>query len=287
MNQTPRATEHFFTVDVEEYFQVSTFEPYLDRGDWDKMPSRVAVGVEELLAALERCGAHGTFFTLGWIAKRHRRLVESIALAGHEVASHGWDHRRVTTLTPDAFREQVRSSKATLEDIVGTAVLGYRAPSFSIVKGLEWALDILAEEGYRYDSSLYPVQRPGYGYAGGQRDPYWLERPSGRLAEFPPATLRRLGLNLPAAGGAYLRILPLGLVRTAIREFNGRGIPTTVYIHPWEVDPEQPRIRVRTLARMRHYTGLERTLERLERLLSEFRFTSISRSPHLNSQATV
>ena len=185
-------------------------------------------------------------------------MVRAIARAGHEVASHGWDHRRVTEQSPEQFRDSVRRTKRLLEDLAGAAVLGFRAPSYSIVAGCEWALDVLVEEGYRYDSSLFPVRRPGYGYAHGARDPHWLERPAGRLAEVPPATLRVLGVNLPAAGGAYFRLFPYALVASALRAFERRGVPGTFYIHPWEIDPEQPRFAVPAMTRMRHYEGLDR-----------------------------
>jgi polysaccharide deacetylase family protein (PEP-CTERM system associated) len=164
-----------------------------------------------------------------------------------------------------------------LEGITGAPVLGFRAPSFSIVPGREWALDILIEEGYGYDSSLFPVRRPGggYGYPSGLSDPHWLERPAGRLAEIPPTTLHWGGLRLPAAGGAYLRLLPFGIVRTALRQCERRGAPGTFYIHTWEVDPNQPRLDVPLLTRVRHYGGLRGTLRRLDRLFSEFRFTAV------------
>jgi len=270
-------TLHHFTVDVEEHFQVSAFEGRVSRGDWDRLPSRVEGNVDRLLALLARHGARGTFFTLGWVAERHPAMIKRIVGAGHELASHGWDHARVTQIGPGEFRESVRRTKRVLEDLSGAPVLGYRAPSFSIVPGREWALDVLVEEGYRYDSSLFPVRRPGgYGYASGGRDPYWLERPAGKLAELPPATLRRFGNNLPAGGGAYFRIFPYGLVRAAIREYDRRGVPAMFYLHPWELDPDQPRHDVPWSARFRHYTGLARTLPRLERLLTEFRFTAVA-----------
>lgn len=266
-------TVHHFTVDVEEYFQVSALEPYIARCHWEGMQSRVAVGVSCLLELLERYDTRATFFVLGWIADRHPSVVESIIGAGHEVASHGWEHRRVTRLTPAEFRESVRSTKSILEDITGAPVIGFRAPSFSIVPGLEWALDVLIEEGYRYDSSLFPVRRQGYGYPEGERDAHWLERPAGRLLEVPPATLRRWGRNFPAGGGAYFRLLPYRLIRAAVADYERRTIPATFYIHPWEVDPKQPRIPLLSWrTRIRHYGGLERTVRRLERLLRDFRF---------------
>lgn len=266
---------HHFSVDVEEYFHVSAFERLVRYADWDGYESRVNDSVARLLDLLARRQTRATFFVLGWVAERHPGLVRRIAAAGHEIASHGWDHARVTSQSPLAFRDSIRRTKIFLEDLAGAPVVGFRAPSFSIVPGKEWALDVLLEEGYRYDSSLFPVRRNGYGYAAGRRDPHWLERPTGRLAEVPPATLRRWGAQLPAGGGAYFRLLPYGVVRTALRDCERRGVPGTFYIHPWELDPEQPRLDVPWLTRVRHYGGLERTLPRLERLLGEFRFTAI------------
>lgn len=269
-------TEHHFTVDVEEHFQVLALEPFVAREQWDTLESRVANNTSRLLDQMARHGARGTFFVLGWVAERQPELVRRIASLGHEVASHGQDHRRVTHQTPEEFRESVRRAKRVLEDVSGAEVLGFRAPSFSIVTGTEWALDILLEEGYRYDSSLFPIRRPGYGYAGGRRDPHWLSRASGRLWEVPPVTLRLYGLNLPAAGGAYFRLLPYALVSAALRQAEARGVPGTFYLHPWEVDPDQPRFDVPLATRVRHYGGLGRMTGRLERLLGEFRFTTIA-----------
>lgn len=275
---------HHFTVDVEEHFQVSALEPYVPRSQWDSIESRVAPNTTRLLDLLRETNQRATFFVLGWVAQRAPALVRTIAAEGHEVASHGWDHRRVTDETPDEFRLSVRRSKDALEQIVGKAVLGYRAPSFSIVRGRDWALDILVEEGYVYDSSLFPIRRPGYGYAASQRIPHFLARRPGRLAEFPPATVRVLGVNLPAAGGAYLRLLPSALVRAAVRDAESRGVPAMLYIHPWELDPDQPRIPVSFATRIRHYGGLRRTIPRLRRLFREFRFGTVADSlPALTS----
>ena len=277
---------HSFTVDVEEHFQVSAFEPFVSRDDWDRHESRVEANTRQLLDLLRQHGARGTFFVLGWVAERHQSLVRAIAAGGHEIASHGWDHRRVTHQTPAEFRDSVRRSRQLLRDLSGQPVLGFRAPSFSIVPGREWALDILIEEGYAYDSSLFPIRRPGYGYGGAPREPHWIARPGGKLYEVPPATLRRFGWTLPAAGGAYLRIFPYRLVRDALRDFARRGISTTFYVHPWEVDPGQPRIAAGATARFRHYTGLKRTVPRLERLLGEFPFGSIlETAPDLGTPA--
>lgn len=268
---SPRVRHHF-TVDVEEYFQVAAMEPHVARSDWASIPSRVEIGTRLLLELLAERGQLGTFFTLGWVAEHQPWLVREIADAGHEVASHGWGHERVTTITPAQFRESVRSSKRALEDLTGAPVLGYRAPSFSIVRGGEWALDILLEEGYRYDSSLYPVPRSGYGYAGGGRDPYVIPRAAGQLHEAPPATLHALGRPLPAGGGAYFRLFPYAVTRAAFASAERRGVPGTFYIHPWELDPAQPRLPVPLTTRVRHYGGVAGTAGRIRRLLSEFEF---------------
>jgi polysaccharide deacetylase family protein (PEP-CTERM system associated) len=271
--------EHHFTVDVEEYFQVSALEPFVARDSWEHRERRLAVGMDRLLRLLDDGGASATFFVLGWVAERDPEIVRRMVASGHEVASHGYAHRRVSTMTPDEFRVSVRRSREILEDVTGAPVTGYRAPTFSILPGSEWALDILLEEGYRYDSSLFPVPRPGYGtVASAPRDPYWLTRNGTRLLEVPPATLRRFGTNVPAAGGAYLRLLPYGLTRLAIREAEARGVPATLYVHPWELDPEQPRLPVPLSVRLRHYGGLSRMEGRLERVLRDFRFRPIART---------
>jgi len=276
MQTTNRSTTHFFTVDVEEYFQVKALESVVSRDQWLTRPSRVARSVDALLTTLDNHGVRGTFFVLGWVARQRPQVVRSIVDAGHEIASHGYSHERVTALTPDAFREDVRSSKQVLEDVSGTEVLGYRAPSFSIIPGYEWAFDTLIEEGFRYDSSLFPIRRRGYGYPSAPRVPHLIHRQAGVLAEFPLATTRFLNVPVPAAGGGYLRQFPLGVIRRAFREATQRGESATFYIHPWEIDPDQPRLPVSQLNRIRHYRGLDSTLDRIERLLEEFRFDTIA-----------
>jgi polysaccharide deacetylase family protein (PEP-CTERM system associated) len=267
---------HFFTVDVEEYFQVAALAPWAPRTEWGRFESRVEAQVDRLLELLARHDARGTFFTVGWVAERHPAMIRAIAAAGHELASHTWDHRKITEQTPQELRESIRRTKHTLEDLGGSPVIGFRAPSFSIVRGTEWSLDVLLEEGYRYDSSLFPVRRRGYGYLGGARDPYWIERPAGRLAEIPPATVKVGAMTLPAAGGAYFRLLPYALVRAALRSAESRSVPATFYIHPWEYDPGQPHLPVSPLAHVRHYGKLAGVWPRLERLLRDFRFAAIA-----------
>jgi polysaccharide deacetylase family protein (PEP-CTERM system associated) len=268
---------HLFSIDVEEHFQVSAFDGVLSRADWEAQPSRVERNTDLLIELLGRHGASATFFTLGWVAERHPDLIRRIAAAGHEVASHGWWHRKLTTLTAEEFREEVRDSKRILEDLTGRPVLGFRAPSFSIVPGGEWAFDVLLEEGYRYDSSLFPIRRPDYGYPAAPSYPHDIVRRAGTLLEIPLATRLMFGLRLPAAGGGYLRQTPLAWTRGAFRGLGEAGTPGMFYIHPWEVDPGQPRMSVGPLTRLRHYGGLRRVLPKLDRLLREFRFISVER----------
>lgn len=262
-------------MDVEEHFHVSAFEPYIHRADWERQPSRVEASTDILLDLLARHGATGTFFVVGWLADRKPELVRRIAAAGHEVASHSWWHRRVPTLTPDEFREDISRTKARLEDICGQEVRGFRAPSFSILPGMEWAFDILLETGHSYDSSVFPIRRPGYGWPGAPTSPYDIVRPGGTLREYPMTTLDLFGMRIPAAGGGYLRQLPFGVVRHAFRRRQQAGQGGMFYVHPWEVDPGQPRIPCDRLTQIRHYRGLDRTLPLLERLMDEFAFASV------------
>jgi polysaccharide deacetylase family protein (PEP-CTERM system associated) len=280
------SVEHIFTVDVEDYFQVNAFEGAVNRTDWETFPSRVERSTDVLLDLLNRKGMVGTFFALGWVARKAPGLIQRIAAAGHEVASHGWWHRKVTDLTAEQFREEIRSSKALLEDVSGQRVYGFRAPSFSIVPGREWAFDILLEEGYRYDSSLFPIRRPDYGYPRADPGPHLIHRPAGTLLELPPATTVIGGIRIPAGGGGYFRQLPYQLFHRAFGQCETRGESGMFYIHPWEVDLDQPRIPAPALARFRHYTGLHRTLPRLERMLSDFRFTSVARRFGINPSLT-
>ena len=281
-SSTPR---HHFTVDVEEYFQVGALERFVDRASWERIPSRIEVGMRRVLDLLEAHGVQGTFFVLGWVAKYHPALVREIVNRGHEVASHGWGHERVTTLSLEQFRASVRDSKRALEDLCGSPVLGYRAPSFSIVRGMEWALDILIEEGYRYDSSLFPVRRSGYGFVGGARDPHRIAREGGTIDELPPATIRVGSAVLPAGGGAYFRLFPYDVVRRAFIHAERRGVPATFYIHPWELDPDQPRLHVPLKTRVQHYGRLRSTEHRLARFLGEFRFQTMAETLDLRQVA--
>ncbi len=267
---------HLFSVDVEEHFQVSAFERYVDRSAWPSQESRVVANTHRLLDLMARRGVRSTCFIVGWVAERHPDLVRRIAGAGHEVASHSYWHRRVTTLSPGEFREDVRSAKAILEDIAGVEVRGFRAPSYSIVPGLEWAFDVLIEEGYRYDSSMFPIARRGYGWPGGPLDPHWIKRPAGTLLEIPMTVWEVGPFKVPAAGGGYFRQFPLWVTDRAFVARAKAGKTGMFYIHPWEVDPEQPQLAVDWLTRIRHYRGLHRVEADLDRLLGRFPFTSVA-----------
>jgi len=271
---------HHFTVDVEEAFHSTALKTLVPREAWDDLPRRAAAVVPPLLEELARRKIRATFFVLGWLARREPDLVRRIADEGHEIASHSMHHRRVVELTPGAFRASVRDSKALLEDLTGREVVGYRAPSFSILPGCEWAFDILLEEGYRYDSSLFPTSlHPDYGYPS-PPDPHWIERPAGALFEVPLATLRIAGLRLPAAGGAYLRFFPRLLVSSALRQAAARGRPGTVYVHPWDLDPGQTRLPLPARLRIRLYAGSRAARRRLPRLLDGASFRTIEDTLH-------
>ena len=270
-----------FSVDVEDYFQVGAFEKAVRREDWDRLEPRVERNTRRLLDLCDRYNVKGTYFVLGWVAERWPRLVCDIRDAGHELATHGQDHRRVTTLAPREFREDVRRSKRTIEDIAGVEVIGYRAPSYSIVRETFWAVDVLAEEGFRYDSSIFPIHHDRYGIPDFPRFPRpirGMHRGSHGTAlhEVPISTVRVAGFNLPFVGGGYLRHFPLAFIRWGMHRLNGvERRPAIVYIHPWELDPEQPRQPVPPLTRMRHYRNLHLTEGRLERLFSDYSFTTI------------
>jgi polysaccharide deacetylase family protein (PEP-CTERM system associated) len=268
---------NLLTIDVEEYFQVEGFADVVDRASWDAMESRVRSQTARLLDLLDATRATATFFVLGWTAERHPGLVREIVARGHEVASHGWGHRRADHQGVRAFRRDVRRSKRVLERIVGAPVAGYRAPCFSITPRTPWAHRVLLEERFAYSSSVFPVLHDRYGDPAAPRTPWTACEAGGRtLAELPPLTLRVLGRNLPVAGGGYLRVLPVSVVSSAIGRMNDAGHPAVLYLHPWEVDPEQPRIAGRALNRFRHYAGLASTERKLRALLTSHAFTTVS-----------
>lgn len=257
------------TIDVEDYFQVSAFAPHIARTEWDQRECRVERNMDRILGLLARHQTQATFFTLGWIAERYPLLVRRIVDEGHELASHGYGHQRASDLSRDEFRDDVTRAKALLEDIGGQAVWGYRAPSFSIGDANLWALDVLQEAGYRYSSSIYPVRHDHYGSPDAPRFAHQV-RPG--LMEVPPTTLRLFSRNLPSSGGGYFRLFPYALSRWMLRQVNQRdGESAIFYMHPWEIDPQQPRISgVSLKTRFRHYVNIDRTEQRLDRLLSDF-----------------
>lgn len=263
-----------FTVDVEDYFQVAALASAVDRDSWGQRESRVERNTGVLLDLLAEQQVRGTFFVLGWIAERHPGLIKRIAAEGHEIACHGFSHQLIYTQTPAEFRDETARSKRILEDLVGAAVLGYRAASFSITRQSLWALDVLIDLGFQYDSSVFPIRHDRYGIPGADPRPALLAAPSGRtLVEFPMSAARFAGVAVPVSGGGYFRLLPYAVTRAGLRQINDRfGRPFTFYLHPWEIDPGQPRVRVGWLSRFRHYTNLDRCESRLRRLLREFRF---------------
>ena len=283
------------SVDVEDYFQVSAFEGYVDRSKWDSYPLRVEENTRVVLRLLEEKGVHATFFVLGWVAERCPALVREIHGAGHEIACHGYGHQRVVTQTREAFRDDIRRSKGLLEELTGTAVIGYRAPSYSISLRTQWAFDELVEAGYRYDSSVCPINHDFYGIPDWPRFPFRLQRDArgewsplvegttagaagdGGLLEFPITTLELFGRRAPIAGGGYFRLFPYSFTRWGLNRINElERRPFIFYLHPWELDPEQPRIDgIGFKSRFRHYLNLRKTKNRLARLLDDFRFETV------------
>jgi polysaccharide deacetylase family protein (PEP-CTERM system associated) len=264
------------SVDVEDYFQVSAFENIVSREEWGRFASRVEANTDRLLALFDDAGVRATFFVLGWVAERYPALVRRIAAQGHEIASHSYAHRLVYELTPDEFRADLRRARSAIEAAAGTPVRGYRAPSYSVVARSTWALEILAEEGYVYDASIFPIRHDRYGIPDAPRHIHRIELGSRSILEVPGSTVRYAGVNLPIAGGGYFRILPYQWTRWGIRHLNrSEKRPAVFYIHPWEIDPGQPRLPGSRLSRARHYRNLSKTEERLKRLVRDFRFGPI------------
>jgi len=265
------------TVDVEDYFQVSAFDNVVSRARWDSFESRVSGNTDRLLELFDRANVRATFFVLGWVAERFPALVRRIADLGHEVASHSHNHQLLYMLTPRQFREDIRAARVAIEDAAGVRVVGFRAPSYSVIESSLWTLDVLIEEGFAYDSSIFPIHHDRYGIPGSPRHPHMLRRASGSLWEVPGSTVRLGRLNLPIGGGGYFRHFPYAWTRWGIDRVNRvEQQPVTFYTHPWELDPEQPRMPVGAATRVRHYRGLEGTADRLARLLQDFRFDSVA-----------
>ena len=267
MSSTPMVNA--LTIDVEDYFQVSAFAPFIKRSEWPQRECRVERNVERILALLESRNTHATFFTLGWIAERYPQLVHTIVAQGHEMASHGYGHERVSDLNPGDFYADIDRAKKLLEDVGGVAVQGYRAPSFSIGSKNLWAFDSLARAGYRYSSSIYPIRHDHYGMPDAPRFAHQVRE---GVLEIPVTTLRMGGRNFPSSGGGYFRLLPYAVSRWMLRQVNARdGQPAIFYFHPWEIDAEQPRVAgIDAKTRFRHYVNIERMPGRLEQLLGDF-----------------
>ena len=262
------------TVDVEDYFHVSALAPSIHRDSWSSRESRVVGNTQRLLSIFEHFDVRATFFVLGWVAERYPQLVREIAAGGHEIACHGFSHRLVYEQTAEEFHEETLRSKNLLEDITGSAVLGYRAASYSIVRESLWALDVLVELGFAYDSSIFPIRHDRYGIPNAERVPHRMSTPKGKsIVEWPLATARILGFRLPVAGGGYFRLLPYWVSRWGLASINRRDRrPFVFYLHPWEIDSTQPRVAAPWLSRFRHYSNLGKCEERLRRLLGEFHF---------------
>jgi len=268
-----------FTVDVEDYFQVSGFERYIQRTTWDKFDSRVVSNTRWILALLARKGVRGTFFVLGWIAHRFPALVREIHEAGHELGSHSYWHRLIYNLSPEEFRCDLRASRSAIENAIDVRIKVFRAPSFSITRKSFWALNVLAEEGFTVDSSIFPISHDRYGIPGARSVIHDLDLSVGRICEFPPTVVRLAGLNVPVGGGGYFRLYPWMLTRYLLTQVNRQDRPFMFYVHPWEIDPDQPRLALGSYpTRFRHYVNLRATAQKLERLLDTFRFGTMQES---------
>jgi polysaccharide deacetylase family protein (PEP-CTERM system associated) len=272
-----RGIRNALTVDVEDYFQVTAFQRIVERRHWGDYPSRVEANTQRLLELLARHDVRATFFILGWVARRFPRLVRAIGSVHHEIGCHGYWHRLIYQQTPEEFREDIREARLAIEDAGGVSVTAYRAPTWSITRQVLWALDILGEEGFEIDSSIFPIHHDRYGISDAKRFPHVIETKANRLREFPPSVVRWMGLNWPVSGGGYFRLYPLSWTCRAIKTINEKqGQPFLFYLHPWELDPEQPRLKAPWRTRWRHYVGLKSTERKLDQLLSTFPFGTLT-----------
>ena len=261
------------TFDLEEYFHVSAYADHVQPIDWNSFPSRVAESTDRILQMLDLHQLHATFFVLGWLAEKKPDVIRRVSAAGHEIACHSFFHRRVFEMSPAEFREDTRRAKAVIEDVTGKQVLGYRAPSFSITAESTWAFEILAEAGFRYDSSIYPIDHPCYGMPNAPRALFRIETANGPILECPLTVLELAGFRSPIAGGAYLRALPYAYTRWGLRYLNEREKRFgCVYVHPWEIDPGQMRMKGGMTSHVRHRLGLRRLEKKLDRLMGDFEF---------------
>ena len=265
---------NYLTIDVEDYFQVAAFEDIIQPADWDGMEQRVVRNTEKVLAVLAEFNTKATFFFVGWIAEKFPDLVHAVHVQGHEIGCHSYWHRKVYDLSPEEFRDDTARTKSVLEGIIGKPVFGYRAPSYSITEKSLWALDILKDVGFTYDSSIFPIHHDTYGIPGSPRFAY---RHANGLLEYPISTVHLFGGNLPISGGGYFRLFPYGFTRFFLRSLNrSEKQPFVFYLHPWEIDPEQPRMRqAKWRSRFRHYNHLDATAGRFRRLLSDFSFSPL------------
>jgi polysaccharide deacetylase family protein (PEP-CTERM system associated) len=270
------------TIDVEDYYHVAAFDSVVRFADWERYESRVEKNTQRMMDLLDAHATQATFFVLGWVLERYPGLIRTIVARGHEVASHGYAHQRIYTQTPAQFRAETQRSKSMLEDTLGQPIRGYRAASYSITRQSLWALDVLREVGFVYDSSIFPIRHDLYGIPSHPRFCSVMPGENGSsLIEFPLSTLRLGGTNFPIAGGGYLRLFPYAYTRWGMRYLNRReGQPAVVYLHPWELDPAQPRLPAGRLSRFRHYTNLHRMEERFVRLLQDFSFGTMSEVLH-------
>lgn len=266
------------SVDVEDYYMVSAFEGTIKFSDWGSLESRVDHSTNLVLDLLDGYRVKATFFVLGWIAEQNKKLVKEIKNRGHEIASHGHSHRLACAQSRKEFREDIRRSKAAIEDACGSSVIGYRAPSFSITKQFMWPLDILIEEGFRYDSSIFPIRHDRYGYPEFSRFPVTMRREPGHILEIPPSTARVFEKNLPIAGGGYLRLFPVRLIKWGINALNRTGRPGLIYFHPWELDANQPAVKASPLASFRHRVNIGKMEYKLRDLLGSFNFAPIEKA---------
>jgi polysaccharide deacetylase family protein (PEP-CTERM system associated) len=266
---------HAISFDVEEFFQVANLRGHFARDDWDSVPPRLAIGMDRILDSLARQRAHATFFFLGWIAERHPQYVQRVLEAGHEVASHGYEHLFLWDMSREQLVDDLARTETALVNAGAPRPIGFRASTFTLTRKTWWAFDVLAERGYRYDSSVHPVRHPVYGVPDFEPGISRVETGAGTVVEFPVSTYRFAGRNLPVGGGGYFRLLPGALTRAAVRSLERKGRPASLYLHPWEFDPEQPRCPAPAFKKWRHYLNLERTLPRLDALLAQFRFGSL------------
>jgi polysaccharide deacetylase family protein (PEP-CTERM system associated) len=270
---TDQQITNALTIDVEDYFMVSAFADVVRFDEWHKYESRIEKNTRKILDLLDEYKVQATFFVLGWVAERHPELIRDIHSRGHEIACHSYNHMLIYHLTRAQFREDVYTAKSILEDITGAAISGYRAPSYSITPKTLWALDILIEEGFLYDSSIFPIHHDLYGFPGANRFPHVIKRANGTIIEFPPSTYKLFGQNIPVAGGGYLRLFPLQITKSMIKKINTKEQqPVTVYFHPWEIDKDQPRLNGCLKSKLRHYMNLKSTFPKLKSFLKEFRF---------------